>query len=810
MTGSHLQPVTGDESSLPQPYAEGAGGWDDGVGPEPPNRAQQQLQRYLSAVWRYKWLVLLLGVLGGVGGAYATRFIIPEYEVQARILLSPDNRGGSGATGGTDNMAQSTLLDLLVSGQVVDPVVTQLGLYVAPTVVEDSALFSKFGTEGNIVPGTYSLRLEPNGWQLVRNDVQVVDRGALGAPIGRPVGFVWQPNAESFAGRKTVDFVVRTPREASVDLVQRLSMPALRQGSTILTLRLRGTDPKRTEATLNAWTNNFVAVATSFKRYGVSQRAFVLKGQLEYAREALAEAEAALQNFKVRTATLPTESRIPSLAGQELTSNPIFSSYFNQQVSADQLRRDREWIERALTGAPDGGVSAEALLSVPSVNTAEAATKLRQDLAAALELEAEIRKLSGSLREADDRLRLPIQQLATLRREVIPNAARALLTQLEARGSDLEGQLKERESDLRDIPTRTIQLTGLERAVAVADAQYRALLVASQEAEVAEATTPPDISVLDSAIAPLEPTTKTGPTIILGAVGIALALGLGLAILLDMLDKRFRYAQQATDELGLFILGVIPEIRRKRRDGGVEAAQMVEAFRSIRMNMRYAVDPSRPFAVTISSPGPNDGKSLVSSNLALSFADGGARVVLVDGDIRRGTLEETFKCDAKPGLVEYLDGNALLPEVMRGTHHPNLTLIPCGGRQRRAPELLTGPRLTQLVAQLQREFDVVIIDSPPLGAGSDAYALGIAAGHMVVVLRAGLTDRKMARAKLATIETLPIRVLGGVLNSVKMAGEYEYYSYYLDYEARDEEPVKALPRRAKRTADDEVLEPTGD
>lgn len=274
-----------------------------------------------------------------------------------------------------------------------------------------------------------------------------------------------------------------------------------------------------------------------------------------------------------------------------------------------------------------------------------------------------------------------------------------------------------------------------------------------------------------------------------------------------MLDKRFRYPQQATDELGLFILGVIPEISRKRRRSTEEASQMVEAFRSIRMNMRYAVDPSRPFAVTISSPGPNDGKSLVSSNLALSFADGGSRVILVDGDIRRGELQETFKTTGKPGLVDYLDGTALLPEVLRSTTHPNLTLMPCGKRQRRAPELLTGARLTQLVSQLQREYDVVIIDSPPLGAGSDAYTLGIAAGNMVIVLRAGLTDRKMAAAKLSTVDTLPIRVLGSVLNGIKMSGVYQYYSYYLDYDAKDEDQVKALPARSPRG---DVVKAAGD
>ncbi len=780
-------------------------GWDEG-GVEPPNKGAQQLQRFASAIWRFKWLVLLLVVLGAVGGSFATRFITPEYEVESVVLLAADDRNTPGAP--QDGFGQGGLLDLLVAYRVLDPVVTQLALFVEPRNVADSLIFRSFGSSGNLVPGNYSLRITGSEYQLLLNDVQVVDRGTLGGRIGVTAGFDWRPSATDFAGRSNVEFTVRTPRETSRELVKRLKTPALRQGSNILTMRLTGPDPKRTEATLNAWTENFVAVASEFSKFGVSQRAIVLDGQLEYARQQLSDAERALEGFKISIATLPSESRIPSLAGQELTTNPVYASFFTQQVNAEQLRRDGEYITRALTAASDGGVSIEALLSIPSVTSAEAATKLRSDLDEALKLEAEIRKLELTYTDEDPILRRPKSELARLRTNVIPGAARALLAQLEQRGSDLQGQLAAQRRDLQDIPSRTIELARLEREMEVAALRYTSLLMQAQEARVTEVTTTSNISVLDSAVAPLKPNKNTGPVVIAGAIAAALALGIALAILLDLLDKRFRYPQQATDELGLFILGVIPIINRKLRQRTEEASQMVEAFRTVRMNMRYAVDPSRPFAVTISSPGPNDGKSLVSSNLALSFADCGSRVVLIDGDIRRGSLEETFKVSSKPGLVEYLDGAALLPEVMRATHHPNLTLIPCGKRRRRAPELLTGPRLTQLVAQLQREYDVVIIDSPPLGAGSDAYALGIASANMVIVLRAGLTDRKMAAAKLRTLDTLPIRLLGGVLNGIQMTGQYQYYSYYLEYEARDEDQqVKALPTKPSKGV---VVRATGD
>ncbi len=806
MTGSHLQPVPDNDPSLQQYQEPGAGGgWDEG-GVEEPNKGAQQIQRYLAAVWRFKWLALFLAIVGGVGGTIATRFIDPEYEVQSNVFLSQDE--GRGSQNPTDGLATAGLLDLIVSYQVVDSVVTKLNLHVEPLNATDSTLFRSFVAGADVLGGDYSLRITGNNYQLVRNKTQLVEQGELGAEIGSPVRFSWQPAPGALQGRTEVEFTVRTPREVSKELVGRLRMPAMRPGSPILQLSLRGTDPLLTEATLNLWTENFVAVATQFKKTNVSQRAYILQGQLEYARAQLAEAEGALLGFKLRTATMPSESRIPQIAGPELTANPAFSAYFNQSASAEQLRRDREWIDRALTGETDGGVKIEALLSVPSVSSDPAATELRNNLTEALTLETQLRQLRITQTPENPIYMRAEAQLQRLRGTVIPNAARSFLEQLDRRAADLNVQLQASEQDLKDTPPRTIELTRLERAVSVADQQYRSLLIQAQEATLAEATTPVDLRVLDAAVAPLQPTNKTGPVLIFGGLAAGLGLGIALAILFDLLDKRFRYPMQATDELGLFILGVIPEISKKRRRSTEDAAQMVEAFRTIRMNMRYAVDPSRPFAVTISSPGPNDGKSLVASNLALSFADGGSRVVLVDGDIRRGELHETFKSSAKPGLVDYLDGAALLPEVLRGTHHPNLTLIPCGKRQRRAPELLTGPRLTQLVGLLKREYDVVIVDSPPLGAGSDAYALGIASENIVIVLRAGLSDRKMAAAKLRTLETLPVRILGGVLNSIKMTGQYQYYSYYLDYAAHDEDQVKALPKsRPSRAA---VVKAAGD
>jgi capsular exopolysaccharide synthesis family protein len=271
----------------------------------------------------------------------------------------------------------------------------------------------------------------------------------------------------------------------------------------------------------------------------------------------------------------------------------------------------------------------------------------------------------------------------------------------------------------------------------------------------------------------------------------SLGLGLGLAVLLDRLDKRFRYPEQASSELGLSILGAIPAIPKPRNGKKVdhtEMHQVIEAFRSVRLNLAHSFNPEEPICLTISSPSPGDGKSLVAANLALSFAEGGYRTLLIDGDIRRGDLHRTFSAERRPGLLDYLGSSQLpLERVFRETSHERLTLIPCGTRLQYGPELLSSARMADLIARLRDQFEVIVADSPPLGAGIDPFLLGTHLGNLLIVLRTGETDREMAEAKLRMLERLPIRILGAVLNHIKAGvGPYKYYSYSYGYAAENE------------------------
>jgi capsular exopolysaccharide synthesis family protein len=743
------------------------------------------MKRYVSALRRYAWLIVLFTVVGAGGGYVASTFIEPEYEVRAAVLLS---RSKSGPFPSEEFLATSGFRDLLRSYQVGDPVVNELRLFLTPKRPADSTFFRNFLVDQvRLRPGEYVLDVTGGRYTLgLKRGVQV-ETGALGDSIGRSVGFLWQPTAASLAGRPSVTFTVVTPREASNAIVKKLLIPDA--DDAFIKMSLTGTDPQRTAATLNAWVRQFEKVAIALKKSKVTQAVRILEGQREYAAQQVAEAEAALQRFRVETITEPGERSVIA-PGLDMTTNPVLDLYFRDKVQADMYRRDREALEAVTKGAGEGGgVDREAVLSIPSVATDPAAADLRSVLQEQVDREAAIRRLRETFQDEYPALREATAALTALRTTTVPRALAAYTAQLRRLEEKLGTDIAARSADLRAIPVRTIEEQRLKRQLEVANQTYMTLNLRAVEATMQDASTVPDVQLLDPAVAPLKPTKNTAPMIIAGSVFGGALLAMALAVLLDHLDRRFRYPEQVTDELGLSILGVMPVIAADGRNGADQAAQVVEAFRTVRMNVRYGALPNRPLTVTVTSPGHNDGKSLIASNLALSFAEAGARTLLIDGDIRAGELAETFGVAAEPGLVDYLDGRALLGEVLLPTSaHANLTLMPAGARRRRAPELLATPRLPQLIAQMGRDFEVVIVDSPPLGAALDAFALGTATANMVLVMRPATTDRKMAAAKLAQLDTLPVRVVGAVVNGITpAAGAYEYYMYYRDDAAEGDE-----------------------
>lgn len=765
-----------------------------------PAAEQGPLDRPLAAIRRYKWLILGLTLAGAGAGTVSTRLVTPRYEARATVWVSSTTpRQGaerSGPIRSAELLNSSAWIELFRSYRVVDEVVRKHALYVVPVQPADVPLFAQFALADRFAPGAYDLTIDRarKRWVLATATGAPVDTGSATDSIGRKAGFKWElpPAAFEGTGERRVQFTVVPPRERSLELLARVGN-RMNQGSNFLWLTFTDTDPGLGASILNSWVHEFVDVAAQLKKKNVVEFAKILEDQLAFAEKATLDAEAAYQHFRVNTIILPTEGG-PVAARDVEERDPALASYFDQKIEYDNLRHDRAAFEQTVAKAAAGNTPYEGLLFIPSVAQSPGAEALREAFRTQYTLQADLRVKQQTFTDAHPAVVEVKGSLNVLRTQTIPQLALQLLQQLRERETDYQRRIEAASQELRQIPPRTIEERRLNRAVSVAEGLYTNLKERFAEAQLAEAGATPDVSVLDTAIAPVAPTRNTASMLLLSGIVGGLIAAFALALLLDQVDKKLRYAHQATDDLGLVVAGAVPRIPK----GGIDAkspeqvVQFLESFRTLRMHVMHTGDGSGKVTLAVTSAASGDGKSLISANLALSFAEAGLRTVLIDGDTRRGALHRLHGLKAAGGLTEYLAGLIDELESVRTTEHQNLFMVSCGARHARSPELLTGPRLRQLVERLSDRFDVVIFDTPPLSAGIDGYAISAAAGRVLMVLRMGQTERRLAAAKLATLDRLPVDIVGAVLNAVPLTGEFQYYAYAAGYGIRDSESTTAL------------------
>jgi capsular exopolysaccharide synthesis family protein len=772
----HQPPVTS-----PAPYdPAGALG-------EPAAGAGFSVGRMFSAIRRFRWLIIAI-VLAGTGiGLVATHFIQPVYNVTSTIWIrSAENQRepnqGKGIVEGQN------WVELLTTNVVLDTVVVKEKLYLEPRNVEDTTLFKGFEGQWPWRPGEYVLQMSPNGSSYVLKDKAgiTLETGRAGQPIGAKIGMRWQPSTRLLGSDRKIEFSLVTPRDASKALAMNL-VSNLAQDGSFLRISLSGSDPARLTRTLNLVDTQFVKVAGDLKNKEITAQSKSLEEQLATVSEQLKEADGRLESYKAATITKPSEGTAVSPA-TGITQNTVMTDYFQKRVELDQIKNDQQRLADALQKARSGQKITDELQTIPSVLKAP---ELNRSLAALGTAEQELEALNFRYTPQSPNVQEAQAKVDTLRQQVVPTYINALSNALKAQAMALSSQINQASTEIRQIPGRMITEQQLTRDRDILAQMFANIQLQYQNARLLEASSTPDVQVLDPAVPPQRPSSNSAIVLVLAAFAISLGLALGLAVLLDRLDKRFRYPEQVTRELGLSILGAVPAIRQVRGEQSPEeAAQVVEAFRTIRMNIAHAYGAAGPVMLTVSSPSPGDGKSLVSSNLALSFAEAGYRTLLIDGDIRRGELHRMFSIDRRPGLLDHLSGQGTLDDVLRATTHQNLSVIACGTRHHHGPELLGSAAMRDMMAALKSRFNVIIVDSPPLGAGIDPFVLGTATGNMLLVLRSGETEREMAENQLKLMDRLPIRLLGAVLNSVNTSDNaYKYYRYVYGYTA-DEEPAQ--------------------
>lgn len=397
-------------------------------------------------------------------------------------------------------------------------------------------------------------------------------------------------------------------------------------------------------------------------------------------------------------------------------------------------------------------------------------------------------KMVENARALDSLQKLRAQQiqaaLADLRHQV--DKAKTEETQLNA-------ELAAAEQESLRLDQLTVGYSALRREVDTARTTYSQVLARQNETNVTSQLQNTNIKFVDRAALPDLPVFPNKKLVAAILLVLALGLGLGYPLAADALDQRIKTWADVEGYLGSTLLGEIPslpKVQESDRDSVVlkELDEgSTEAFRGLYSQLSLSSKVPLPKTIIVTSTIPGEGKSFVSCNLAASFAKHGKKVLLMDGDFRRPSLHRAFSHNNQAGAITWLESGEPLPENILADEKlgfvdiaPNFKLLRAGGVSRRATEILEGARIVELLETLQRQFDLVIIDTPPAGVFPDAEAFARLADELIYVCRFNGVTRPQVRQVLNRLQKTDLAFPGVVLNAMP-SGRAGYYYYHSSY-----------------------------
>ena len=371
----------------------------------------------------------------------------------------------------------------------------------------------------------------------------------------------------------------------------------------------------------------------------------------------------------------------------------------------------------------------------------------------------------------------------------------------------LQGQKDRLTTRVEGLPATQQELLRLTRDVAVTTEIYTALLNSSQELDVLRAGTVGNVRVIDEAAVNIEVPVKPKKamiaviaTLLGGFIGIAL-------VLLRQAMNRGIEDPDAIENLGLPVYAAIPfskdqeilEKHTKSKGKGTFSSSLllavnnpadlaVESLRSLRTSLHFARLEAKNNILMISGPSPSVGKSFVSSNLGVIMAQAGQKVLLIDADMRKGYVNKMFRVPAENGLSELLASRITSSDAIHTTEVENLHIVPRGQIPPNPSELLMHQNFASFLDNVKDEYDMVIIDTPPILAVTDAAIVGRRVGMSLIVTRFGLNSAKEIEVTKRRFEQNDIQLKGAIFNAVeKKASAYGYGNYgYYNYEYRSD------------------------
>jgi capsular exopolysaccharide synthesis family protein len=454
----------------------------------------------------------------------------------------------------------------------------------------------------------------------------------------------------------------------------------------------------------------------------------------------------------------------------------------NDAVTRAKTQRvQRETLYRQISGAKDR----EALISIvqnPFIqNLKTRLSELQRDRGRLLdrygEKHPQVQNVTTQIADAERQIDAEVNKTV----QAIRNDYEAALAEERTLAADLEGQ----KAAAMDLNRKGIDYSVLQREAESNRQVYESLLQREKELRVIANSRANNVRVLDRAEVPGGPFTPNINRAWMMAMLFGLGLGVAAAFAIDYLDDTVKTPEDVTWRLKLHFLGLVPKVRGERHPllSGPVPHDFGEAFRALRTALVASNTSESTRIVAITSAQPLEGKTTTAVNIALALAIGGARVLLIDADMRRPSLHKALRLPNDKGLSNLLIGDSRMREVVQRTGDPNLLVVTAGKTPPNPSELLGSDRMKAFVQQLGvGPFDWVIIDTPPVLAVTDAVILAPIVSGVTFVLGAEMTRWRLAERAIETLQSGHPHFISAVLNRVDFDRNRYYYSRYYGHQ----------------------------